>query len=26
LYGGEICAAGMVQPEMVEVIKKHWGY
>ncbi|HNP07498.1 MAG TPA: inositol monophosphatase family protein [Cyclobacteriaceae bacterium] len=26
LYGGEICAAGAIQPEMVEVIKKHWGY
>ncbi|HCM75550.1 MAG TPA: inositol monophosphatase [Cytophagales bacterium] len=26
LYGGEICAAGAIQPEMVEVIKRHWGY
>lgn len=26
LYGGEICAAGAIQPEMVQVIKKHWGY
>ncbi|HRW99993.1 MAG TPA: inositol monophosphatase family protein [Cyclobacteriaceae bacterium] len=26
LFGGEICAAGAVHPEMVEIIKKHWGY
>ncbi|MEQ9412699.1 MAG: inositol monophosphatase family protein, partial [Cyclobacteriaceae bacterium] len=26
LYGGEICAAGAIQPEMVDVIKKYWGY
>ncbi|MEQ8424473.1 MAG: inositol monophosphatase family protein [Cyclobacteriaceae bacterium] len=26
LYGGEICAAGKIQPEMVEIIKRHWGY
>ena len=26
LYGGEICAACAVHPEMVEVIKRHWGY
>ncbi len=26
LYGGEICAAGAIHPEMVEVIKRHWGY
>lgn len=26
LYGGEICAAGAIHPEMVEIIKRHWGY
>jgi myo-inositol-1(or 4)-monophosphatase len=26
LYGGEICAAGAIHPEMVDVIKRHWGY
>ncbi len=26
LYGGEICAAGAIQPEMVQIIKEHWGY
>ncbi len=26
LYGGEICAAGEIQSEMVEIIKQHWGY
>ena len=26
LYGGEICAAGAIQADMVEVIKRHWGY
>lgn len=25
LYGGEICAGGAIHPEMVELIKKHWG-
>ncbi len=26
LYGGEICAAGAIHGEMVEIIKRHWGY
>ena len=26
LYGGEICAAGAIHAEMVEIIKRHWGY
>ncbi|HEY5692051.1 MAG TPA: inositol monophosphatase family protein [Cyclobacteriaceae bacterium] len=26
LYGGEICAAGAIHPEMVDIIKRHWGY
>jgi len=26
LYGGEICAAGAIHLEMVEIIKRHWGY
>lgn len=26
LFGGEICAAGKVHPEMVSVIKTKWGY
>lgn len=26
LYGGEICAAGAIHPEMLEIIKRHWGY
>ncbi|GAB1445228.1 MAG: inositol monophosphatase [Cyclobacteriaceae bacterium] len=26
LYGGEICAAGSIHPEMVEIIKGYWGY
>ncbi len=26
LYGGEIVAAGTILTEMVEVIKRHWGY
>jgi myo-inositol-1(or 4)-monophosphatase len=26
LYGGEICAAGAIHAEMVDIIKRHWGY
>lgn len=26
LYGGEICAAGAIHPNMVDIIKRHWGY
>lgn len=26
VFGGEICAAGAIQPQMLEIIKRHWGY
>lgn len=26
LFGGEICAAGNIHGEMVEIIRRHWGY
>lgn len=26
IFGGEICAAGAVQSQMLEIIKRHWGY